>query len=150
VPGLISGILLGVTEVILSLSLGSLIFSGDLARFLPYGIGMAIVTAIVMLVTISLTSLIPGVIGSTQDSTTVILAVISAALVSTLSASSQEARLNTILITIAITILLTGIFFLALGYFKLGKPVRYISYPVVGGFLAGTGWLLVRRKIAAG
>jgi len=49
---------------------------------------------------------------------------------------------------LAFTSLLTGIFFLALGYFKLGGMVRYIPYPVVGGFLAGTGWLLVQASVS--
>jgi SulP family sulfate permease len=46
--------------------------------------------------------------------------------------------------TAAITIasLLTGAAFLALGWFRLGNLIRYIPYPVIGGFLAGTGWLV--------
>ena len=28
-------------------------------------------------------------------------------------------------------------------FFRLGSLVRYVPYPVIGGFLAGTGWLLV-------
>jgi len=72
-PGLVAGAVLGVTEVIFSLSLGSLVFSGDLAPYLPFGIGIALVTSIVMLIGVSLTSLVTGVIGSTQDTTSVIL-----------------------------------------------------------------------------
>ena len=30
-----------------------------------------------------------------------------------------------------------------LGFLRLGSLVRYVPYPVIGGFLAGTGWLLV-------
>jgi SulP family sulfate permease len=30
-----------------------------------------------------------------------------------------------------------------LGRFKLGNLIRFIPYPVIGGFLAGTGWLLL-------
>ena len=33
---------------------------------------------------------------------------------------------------------------MALGLFKLGNLIRFIPYPVIGGFLAGAGWLLVR------
>src|SRR6185369_15820591 len=36
----------------------------------------------------------------------------------------------------------TAIFFLLLGKFRASGFVRYIPYPVVGGFLAGTGYLL--------
>ncbi len=31
-----------------------------------------------------------------------------------------------------------------MGIFRLGGLIRFIPYPVIGGFLAGTGWLLVR------
>ncbi|UCC89731.1 MAG: SulP family inorganic anion transporter, partial [Anaerolineales bacterium] len=143
-PSLTSGILIGITEVIVALSLGSLIFAGELAPYLPYGIGMALVTAAVMLIGTALSSLVPGVMGSTQDSPSVILAVMAAALVATLPAAQMDHKLITVLVAIGATTLLTGIFFLALGFFKLGGLVRFIPYPVVGGFLAGTGWLLVR------
>jgi SulP family sulfate permease len=28
------------------------------------------------------------------------------------------------------------------GHFNLGRVVRFLPYPVIGGFMAGTGWLL--------
>jgi SulP family sulfate permease len=143
-PNLTSGVLFGVTEVIFALSLGSLVFSGELAPYLPYGMGVALVTAAAMMIGTSLTSLVPGVIGSTQDSSSVVLAVIVAGLASALTAAGVEDKLATVLVAIAVTTLLTGVFFLALGFFKLGGLVRFIPYPVVGGFLAGTGWLLAR------
>lgn len=48
--------------------------------------------------------------------------------------------------------LLTGVAFYLLGRFRLGNLVRFIPYPVVGGFLAGTGWLLAKGgvRVAAG
>lgn len=143
-PGLISGTLFGVTEVIISLSLGSLVFSGVLAPYLPYGIGMALVTAVIMLIGISLIGQVSGVIGSTQDSPAAILAVIAAGLAGALPGLRAPERLATILAAIACATVLTGAFCLALGYFKLGKLVRFIPYPVMGGFLAGTGWLLLQ------
>jgi len=143
-PGLTSGLLMGVTEVFAALSLGSLVFSGDLAPYLPYGIGMALFTAAVLLIVTSLTSRVPGVMGSTQDTSSVTLAVIAAGLAGTLAAAGAADRLTTILVAIAATTLLTGLFFLVLGVFKLGGLVRFVPYPVVGGFLAGTGWLLLQ------
>ncbi|MGD9146870.1 MAG: SulP family inorganic anion transporter [Anaerolineae bacterium] len=143
-PDLTSGVLIGITEIIFALSLASLIFSGELAVYLPHGIGMALVSAAVIMIGTSLASRVPGVIGTTQDSSTVILAVIAAALAGTLSAAGGHVELATVLVAIAFSALLTGLFFLALGTFKLGRLVRFTPYPVVGGFLAGTGWLLVQ------
>jgi SulP family sulfate permease len=146
-PNLMAGLLVGIGEIIFAISIGSLIFSGELLPFLPYGIGIALVTAAVTMISISLLSSIKGVIGSLQDSSSVILALIVASLVAGLTAMRAEVKIATVVVIISLTSLLTGIFLLALGYFKLGGLVRFIPYPVVGGFLAGTGWLLVQGSI---
>jgi SulP family sulfate permease len=74
--------------------------------------------------------------------------VIVAGLVTTLSVSRVEDKLATVLAAIAFTTLLTGVFFWTLGYFNLGGLVRFIPYPVLGGFLAGTGWLLLQGSFS--
>jgi SulP family sulfate permease len=43
--------------------------------------------------------------------------------------------------------LLTGLALFLLGWRRLGKLVRFIPYPVVAGFLAATGWLMVTGAI---
>jgi SulP family sulfate permease len=147
-PGLIAGVLIGITDVVFAISMGSLIFSGELAPYISYGIGIALVTSAILMIGTSLISSVPGVISSSQDSPSVILAVIVAGLMTSLSATRAEDKLATVLIAITFTTLLTGIFFLALGFFKLGGLVRFIPYPVVGGFLAGTGWLLLQGSFS--
>jgi SulP family sulfate permease len=146
-PSTMAGLLVGIGEIIFAISIGSLIFSGELLPVLPYGIGIALVTAGVTMISIALLSSIKGVVGSLQDSTSVILALIVASLVAGLTATSVEIKIATVVVIIAITSLLTGLSLLVLGYFKLGGLVRFIPYPVVGGFLAGTGWLLVQGSI---
>jgi SulP family sulfate permease len=42
-----------------------------------------------------------------------------------------------------VTTLVTGLFLLLLGRLKLGNLVRYIPYPVTGGFFAGIGYIFV-------
>jgi SulP family sulfate permease len=65
-------------------------------------------------------------------------------IVSTTESSwSSQQQYEFIFVTIGLTSILMGLFFYILGKFKLGKLVRYIPFPVVGGFLAGTGWLIV-------
>src|SRR5262249_5086931 len=39
---------------------------------------------------------------------------------------------------------LTGAFLYTLGRLRVGHCLRFIPVPVVGGFLAGAGWLIVR------
>jgi SulP family sulfate permease len=49
----------------------------------------------------------------------------------------------TVLAGIAFSTLLTGLVCYLLGRFQLGNIVRFFPHPVIGGFLAGSGWLLV-------
>ena len=146
-PVLTAGGLIGFTEAIIVISFGSLIFSGGLSPYLSQGIGLALMSGFVILTLTALFSSARGVIGSVQDSTSVLMAVITASLVGSMTVSNSTNILPTVLVTIALTTLLSGLFLLGTGVFKLGELVRYIPYPVVGGFIAGTGWLLVQGSI---
>ena len=42
---------------------------------------------------------------------------------------------------------MTGLALFALGWRRLGKLIRFVPYPVVAGFLAATGWLIVSGAI---
>jgi SulP family sulfate permease len=53
-----------------------------------------------------------------------------------------------VVVAIALTSVVAGGFFLLLGLVRWGVLVRFIPYPVAGGFLAGAGWLLVQGSLA--
>ncbi|NJR62018.1 MAG: SLC26A/SulP transporter family protein [Cyanobacteria bacterium CRU_2_1] len=48
--------------------------------------------------------------------------------------------------TITLGTLLTGLFLFTMGQLCLGRWARFIPYTVIGGFMAGTGWLIVRSS----
>ncbi len=142
---LLAGLIVGIVVVIVAISFAVLIFSGELGRFAPNGIGLALYTAAVMAGLIALTSSYPGMVATPQDVPAAITALIAAAVAASLPADARtSAVLATVIAAIAVTTLATGLFFLALGSFKLGGLSRFIPYPVIGGFLAGTGWLLLK------
>jgi len=141
---LIVGLLIGITEVVFAISMGSLIFSGELNDYRAISIGVALFTCMVVLISISIMGSIPRIIATVQDSPAVIMALIVSGLVSSIPSGSVEAKIATVLVTITITTLLTGGVLILLGHFKLGSLVRFVPYPVIGGFLAGIGWLLVQ------
>ncbi|HEY2980408.1 MAG TPA: SulP family inorganic anion transporter, partial [Anaerolineales bacterium] len=136
--GLIATIITISTEI----SLAALIFSGDMSDFLPAGIGLMLFGAFILGILITLTSSLPGIFGIPQDTPAAILALIGASIALTMKGAAPQAVYTTFLAAIALTTMLTGLFFLILGRFKLSTFVRYIPYPVIGGFLAGTGWLI--------
>ena len=59
------------------------------------------------------------------------------------AAAPPDAQFATVAVVLVLTTLAAGLLFLFLGVFRLTGLVRFLPYPVIGGFLAGTGWLLL-------
>ncbi|MGH2539887.1 MAG: SulP family inorganic anion transporter, partial [Actinomycetota bacterium] len=141
-----SGAVIGAVEVVLAISFAALVFGGYLSYFLSQGIGLYLVAAAVTLAILAWRAGTRGVVGSVQDAAAAVLAVVAATTALDAFGSLDRAFLTVVAATVVVT-LATGITFALLGVFKLGNLVRYVPYPVVGGFLAGTGWLLFKGGI---
>lgn len=147
-PGFTSGLVVGVIEVIIAISFAALIFAGDLSTFVPAGIGLALVGTFISSIVVALLTTLPGTVSGIQDAPAAILAVMSASILASMPANATaQDTFITIVAAIALTTILCGLFMLGIGYFNLGGLIRFLPYPVVGGFLAGTGWLLVTGSI---
>jgi sulfate permease, SulP family len=146
IPSLTAGIIIGVLEVVLATSFTALVFFGDAAIHLPLAIGANLFAAVVMLTLVAVGSSLPGVVGSLQDTTAAILALISISVIAEMPGAYHETFLTLLAISMVATFV-TGVFLLMLGRRKLGNLVRFIPYPVIGGFLAGTGWLLFKGGV---
>ena len=143
IPSLTAGLIIGVLEVVLATSFTALVFFGDASIHLPLAIGANLFAALVMLTVVALRSSLPGIVGSLQDTTAAILALISISVIREMPGAYHETFLTLLAISMVATFI-TGVFLLLLGRRKLGNLVRFIPYPVIGGFLAGTGWLLFK------
>ena len=145
VSSLTAGLIVGITDVSVEISLAALIFSGILAPYVAQGIGFVLFGAFTILIIGALTSSIPGAMTIPQDTPAAILALIAAGVVGKMSGTATlEETYRTVIAAIIITTLLAGLIFILFGRFKLSGFARFIPYPVVGGFLAGTGWLLAK------
>jgi SulP family sulfate permease len=140
VPGLITGVIGGALNVTFAVSLAALIFTGRFAGHLAAGVGIALAASTVVVVVGALRSGARPVIYGVQEKPAILLAIIAAALADRVL---PEALLPTLLVAFSTASLGTGALLVLVGRLRLGKVVRFIPYPVVGGFLAGTGWLLV-------
>lgn len=138
------GALAGVMDLGMEISLAAYIFSGDLRPFLAHGIGVMLFGALVSGVVVGLVSSLPGAIAVPQDTPAAVLALLGAGIALSMKAAPPPTVFATVLTAIALTTLLMAVILLVIGRFRLGGFVRYIPYPVVGGFLAGTGWLLAQ------
>lgn len=149
VPNVTTGLVLGVLEVTVAISFAALIFGGELSQFVSSGVGFMLFSAIVICLLVAMLSSVSGALGGIQDAPAAVLSVISAGIVVSMPAGAgAEETFLTVVVAVAICSLLTGLFLFALGALNSGGLVRFLPYPVVGGFLAGTGWLLVTGSIS--
>ena len=156
---LAAGAIIGAVEVVLAVAFAAFVFGGAIPRRLGDGIGLYLVAAALTLGFLAWRAGNRGVVGSVQDAATAVLAVLALStayraanivrICQTASVGTCEAPdvfLTVVAATLVVTVL-CGVVFFVLGTFRLGNLVRFVPYPVVGGFLAGTGWLLFKGGI---
>jgi SulP family sulfate permease len=141
------GLVAGIIQLPLVISFAILIFSGDLSSFSTVGIGMVLFGGLIMQVIIALTSSVPGMIGGPQDSPAAIMGLTALSIAANMDGASPDAKFITVVMVVILTTILSGLLFVLIGSFKLSRLVRFIPYPVVGGFVAGTGLLLAEGAL---
>ena len=147
---LIAGLVIGLIIASAEISFAVLIFSGDLAGFVPNGIGLFMAGSLIATIVTGLSSSYPGMVSPNEDVPAAIVAVMAAGIASSMPASAApEEIFLTVVAVIVVTSLLTGLVFILQGYFKVGALFRFLPYPVVGGFLAGLGWVLASGGLSA-
>jgi len=145
IPSLIAGTISGIIFVVSAMALAALIFTGPLSFYLPQGIGILLVGSIIFALFSALTATYPLILSAPQDIPIAILALMAVSIGAGINGKMvAEEAFQFIFVAIGVTSVLVGLFFWILGRFRLGKLVRFIPFPVVGGFLAGTGWLIVK------
>lgn len=147
IPSISLGVVIGAIDLPSVISFAILIYSGELAPYAGTGIGLILFGGLIIQVIIGLTSSIPGMIGGPQDSPAAILGLTAIALLSQMPDASLETKFITVTTAVMVTSITSGLFFILIGGFRLGRFVRFIPYPVVGGFIAGTGFLLVQGAL---
>lgn len=143
-----SGALVAFISAAYSLSFAMLIFSGRLAEGLPAGAAAMIFSAGVATVVAASLSSYRFAIAGPDTATMAVLSAMVLAIAAAMAGSVQEQALMAhVVVAVSMTTLVTGIALLAIGVLKLGVWMRYIPYPVMGGFLAAAGALLVAGAV---
>ena len=122
------------------ISAAALLFQGPLAEHLAAGIGGALGGAALLALMAAFTLSIPLASVGPEPATVPVLAAMTAAISAQCSAASV---FPTALVALALATSCIGAAWLALGRLRAGELIRYIPYPVIGGFLAGIGWLML-------
>jgi sulfate permease, SulP family len=137
-----------VLTVTFGLSYSLLIFAGPLAPYLSYGVGITFISSAVLATVIALGSSLPFAVAGPESSTAAMTAILASSLVERMAVADTTAPLLApVLITFALASIVTGIVLCGFGVTRMGRAIRYVPYPVVGGFLGATGYLIVLGAI---
>jgi SulP family sulfate permease len=132
-----------ILTVTFGLSYALLIFAGPLSPYLSYGIAATFISSAVLALVIGLGSSLPFIIAAPDSSTAAVTGILAASVVERIQAANPSAPLlSPVLITLALSTVLTGVVLCGLGLTRMGRAIRYVPYPVVGGFLGATGLLI--------
>ncbi len=134
------GVVVGVMNIISSVSLMALVFQGDLAYALPVGIGIGLSCSLITGIVTALTSSFRGMVAGVQDSTTAVAGVAAASIATQVTGQTQVPTVIALLFTIST---LTSALLLVAGRLRLGGFVRFIPHPVIGGFQVASGVLIL-------
>ena len=133
----------GTKEISDTLAMAALLFSGSLSQGYPIAAMLFLCGTIVIRASVGLLSKMPHAVGSPDHKTgmSIITGLLAGIIV---VAANPEAGVATALAICGATSMLTGLLFTVVGAFRLAHFARLLPYPVLGGFLAGSGWLLAR------
>ncbi|MEM8665386.1 MAG: SulP family inorganic anion transporter, partial [Pseudomonadota bacterium] len=143
-----TGITVGLAAAVTATSMAAIAYSGEIETFASAGAMITLMGAAVVAMIGALTLSYRGTVCGPQDVTAVTLSVAAAGVVANAPALAGETLFATVVVMLSLATALTGALFVVLGGFRLGNFARYVPYPVVGGFLAATGLLLVLAAIA--
>ena len=141
-PPAMIGLIAGIDNTAAALAIGALMFTGTLSNGMGLGVGVVLLGGALLALVVAIRSVQPNSVALVQEST---IAVVAAAIASMAiqSTGDAEAKVATAIVILGASSIVTGVLFWITGKLKLGGMVRYVPYPVMAGFLAGSGWLLV-------
>jgi sulfate permease, SulP family len=141
---LVAGAAIGVVEAVFAVAFASLVFGGRVHHYLAEGIGLYLGAAFLTLAILAWRAGKRGVVGSVQATGAALLAIVAAT--AGLTGSPEGGFLAVVAATVVVTVL-CGVVFLVLGVRRRGDLIRYVPVPVVGGLIAGAGWLLLQGGV---
>ncbi|KAF9930586.1 hypothetical protein BGZ65_005248 [Modicella reniformis] len=148
-PAVVLGLLLNLLDAV---SYGMITFPLNMAPFQalgPDGISMFFLSCVVSQLVYSLGgSAFKGGNGSMMIEVVPFLHIMAETVVNRVGAEKREAVLATTILAYALSTIMTGVVFLALGYFQLGALVAFFPRHILVGCIGGVGWFLIVTAIS--
>jgi SulP family sulfate permease len=143
-----AGVAASVMSVACGLSFAALIFAPPLNPWLAYGLASTFIASSIAATFVALRSSLPFAIAAPDGATSAVTATLAATVAERLIANgAPDDLLAPVMIVVLLATGLTGILLLALRLARAGGAIRFVPYPVIGGFLSATGWLMVNGAV---
>lgn len=145
----LAGSITALVTVAYCISFAALIFQGSISGGFALGLSALLTgTAVTGLIVALTTGLAPADAGPDTPAVAV-MSVLAAAIAAHFSAAGLPGEIAVVHVMVAISLstLVTGLLLFGLGAFRFGVWLRFVPYPVIGGFLAASGWLLITGGI---
>jgi SulP family sulfate permease len=147
-----AGVVTTIIMIASTVSYSAAVFSGPLAGYLQIGIGYGLLGACVTAAIFALTSDIPFAIAGPDSKPTAVLAALAASValagrVPGGNGGGGQALAAMALSALLFATILNGAILFLCGQLKVGRWVRFVPFPVVGGFMAASGWLLIMGAV---
>ena len=143
-----TGAVVAVLTLVCQPSLAAVIFAGPLAPFVARGAGAILFGSCALCLIAALAGSYRGTISLPHFAPAAALSAIGVAVAANMRAAPGEAVFATMIAIVALSTLTTAFCFLLIGRFRLAHLLRFMPYPLVGGFLAGLGWFLLQGGVA--
>jgi len=130
---------LGLMQTGSAISLAALIFAEDTSSRLGPAVVSFLLGSLIVSVVMALRSSFTTMVASANSSVTVVVAALAVRLLDDVA----DDKAVTVAAFVAIATVVSSILTYLMGKFELGELVRFVPFPVIGGYVAGTGWLML-------
>jgi SulP family sulfate permease len=142
------GIFEGVDNALWCYAFATVLFAGAFTSFLPLLVVLLLCGWALTILSVSTTSATKLHIMKLDEQAIVILASVGGLLVANVGSDVMSTRgLATMLAVMSLTSVTVALCFFAVGQFQLTRLLELLPYPVICGFMAGIGWLLVQAGV---
>ena len=142
------GVFDGMDSALWGYGFATILFAGALTPFLPLGVTIVLLGWGLIGLFVGLTSASRVHIASVDEQGVVILASAATLLTAQLGPDIAGPRgISTMLALMALTSLAVAVAFVLVGHLRLARLLELLPFPVICGFMAGVGWLLLDAAV---
>ena len=142
--GIPPAVALGVMQTGSVVAIATLVFNGSAASHLGRAITGFLVGSVLVCAIVAWRTSFGVVVAGARNNITVVVAAVAAGVAD----SAGSAAPITVAVFVMIAVLSSGALTYLMGRFHLGYLVRFVPYPVMGGYVAGTAWPMIRGGVS--